>query len=96
MIITHGGQNALAEVAAARRPAVIVPQPRPFGEQACSARALHQAGIAQACPEWPGADQWEQLLTAARHDGGGRWSRWNDLHGADRAADVVSRCLKDE
>lgn len=96
VIITHGGQNALAEVAAARRPAVIVPQPRPFGEQVSSSRALHQAGVAQACPRWPAASQWDQLLETAQHDGGSRWSEWNDLHGADRAAEVVSRCLKDD
>jgi hypothetical protein len=96
VIITHGGQNALAEVAAARRPAVIVPQPRPFDEQACSSRALHQAGVAQACSRWPAAGQWERLLATALAGGGSRWSRWNDFHGADRAAEVISRCLKDE
>ncbi len=96
VIITHGGQNALAEVAAARRPAVIVPQPRPFDEQVSSSGALHQAGVAQVCRRWPAAGQWEQLLAAALHDGGQRWTQWNDSHGADRAADVVSRCLKDE
>jgi UDP-N-acetylglucosamine:LPS N-acetylglucosamine transferase len=96
VIITHAGQNALAEVAAARRPAVIVPQPRPFDEQVASSRALHQAGVAQVCPRWPAAGQWERLLETALHGDGSRWSRWNDLHGADRAAEVVSRCSKDE
>ncbi len=95
VIVTHGGQNALAEVAAARRPAVIVAQPRPFDEQLSAARALGQAGVAQDCPRWPAADQWEQLLETALTTGGRRWSRWNDLHGADRAADVISRCIKD-
>jgi UDP-N-acetylglucosamine--N-acetylmuramyl-(pentapeptide) pyrophosphoryl-undecaprenol N-acetylglucosamine transferase len=96
VIITHAGQNALAEVAAARRPAVIVPQPRPFDEQVASSRALHQAGVAQVCPRWPAAGQWGRLLETALHGDGSRWSRWNDLHGADRAAEVVSRCSKDE
>jgi UDP-N-acetylglucosamine--N-acetylmuramyl-(pentapeptide) pyrophosphoryl-undecaprenol N-acetylglucosamine transferase len=95
VVVTHGGQNALAEVAAARRPAVIVPQPRPFDEQLSAARALGQAGLAQHCPGWPAAGQWEQLLAAALHAGGRPWSRWNDLHGAGRAADVISRCSKD-
>ncbi|RYJ01977.1 MAG: glycosyl transferase, partial [Actinomycetales bacterium] len=30
VVVTHSGQNAVAEVAAARRPAVVVPQDRPF------------------------------------------------------------------
>ncbi|HWO64260.1 MAG TPA: glycosyltransferase, partial [Umezawaea sp.] len=37
VVITHAGQNALAEVAAARRPAVVIPQPRPFDEQHATA-----------------------------------------------------------
>ncbi len=33
VVVTHGGQNAVAEVAAARAPAVVVAGPRPFDEQ---------------------------------------------------------------
>ena len=33
VVVTHGGLNAVAEVAAARKPAVVVPQVRPHGEQ---------------------------------------------------------------
>ena len=92
VVVTHGGQNALAEVAASRCPAVIVPQARPFDEQVSSSRALHQADIAQACLRWPAPGEWDQLLTAALHRGGERWSRWNDGGGADRAAHVIGRC----
>lgn len=96
VVITHGGQNALAEVAAARRPALIVPQSRPFDEQVSSSRALDRAGIARACPGWPAAAQWDQLLTAALRRGGSRWSEWSDGRGADRAAEVIGRCSQDE
>jgi UDP-N-acetylglucosamine--N-acetylmuramyl-(pentapeptide) pyrophosphoryl-undecaprenol N-acetylglucosamine transferase len=92
VVITHGGQNALAEVAASRRPAVIVPQTRPFGEQMSSSRALHRAKVAQVCLRWPAPGRWDQLLTAALRQGGGEWSRWNDGHGADRAAEVIGQC----
>jgi UDP-N-acetylglucosamine--N-acetylmuramyl-(pentapeptide) pyrophosphoryl-undecaprenol N-acetylglucosamine transferase len=92
VVVTHGGQNALAEVAAARRPAVVVPQLRPFNEQMSSSQALHQEGIAHTCASWPAAGEWDQLLTKALRRGGGLWSRWNDGHGADRAAEVISRC----
>ena len=40
VIITHAGQNALAEVAAARRPAIVLPQQRPFDEQSTTATVL--------------------------------------------------------
>lgn len=96
VVITHGGQNALAEVAAARRPAVIVPQARPFDEQVSSSQALQQAGIAQVCLRWPAPGRWDHLLTAAVRRGGDQWSRWNDGHGAARAAEVVSRCAGDD
>src|SRR2546430_2737882 len=33
VVATHAGQNAVAEVAAARRPAIVLPQNRPHGEQ---------------------------------------------------------------
>ncbi|MBH0241883.1 hypothetical protein I3W98_02480 [Streptomyces cavourensis] len=46
VVITHAGQNALAECAAARRPAVVVPQERPFGEQAATGRALARGRLA--------------------------------------------------
>jgi UDP-N-acetylglucosamine--N-acetylmuramyl-(pentapeptide) pyrophosphoryl-undecaprenol N-acetylglucosamine transferase len=93
VVITHGGQNALAEVAASRRAAVIVPQPRPFDEQVCSSRALHRAGIAQLSLSWPEPGRWDQLLAAALRRGGARWSRWSDGRGASRAAAVVSQCI---
>ena len=44
VVVTHGGQNAVAEVAAARRPAVVVAQPRPFDEQVATARAVDRLG----------------------------------------------------
>jgi hypothetical protein len=37
VVVTHAGLNALAEVAAARKPAVVIPQARPHGEQAATA-----------------------------------------------------------
>ena len=38
------GQNAIADVAAARRPAVVVPQERPHGEQPATARGAGRRG----------------------------------------------------
>jgi len=53
VVVTHAGQNAIADVATARRPAVIVPQPRPHDEQATTAAALAATGLAVVCRAWP-------------------------------------------
>lgn len=86
VVVTHGGQNAVAEVAAARRPAVVVAQPRPHDEQLDTATTLDAAGIAVARRRWPATEQWPELLDRALDRGGSGWSRWSDGHGASRAA----------
>ncbi len=86
VVVVHGGNNAVAEVAAARRPAVVVAQDRPFDEQGHRARVLDAAGIATGLPRWPDASRWPALLLGARARGGGEWSRWSDGAGAARAA----------
>ena len=89
VIVTHGGQNSLAEVAAARRPAIVVPQQRPFGEQLDVAAALARHRIALRSPTWPAADEWPGLVDQALQLGGQRWSRWSSGHGAADAAAVI-------
>jgi hypothetical protein len=89
VVVTHAGQNAIAEVAAARRPAIVVPQPRPHGEQQATARTLERAGLAIVCRRWPEAARWPALLDAARRLGGEGWSRWNDGLAATRAAEAI-------
>ena len=89
VVVTHAGQNALAEVAAARRPAVVVPQVRPYGEQTATARALQAGGLALVFPSWPSPDRWPGLLeqTAARD--GAAWATWSDGRAAERAAALL-------
>jgi Glycosyltransferase family 28 C-terminal domain len=89
VVVTHAGQNAVAEVAAARRPAIVIPDRRPHDEQHFMARELSAAGLAHAEPLWPHADRWPRLLEEAAMRGGERWARWNDGLGADRAARVL-------
>lgn len=89
VVVTHAGQNALAEVAAARRPAVVVAADRPFAEQHRTTAALDAAGIAVGLPAWPTADRWPVLLEAARTRGGQGWSRWSPGDAAERAAAAI-------
>ncbi|MET9927399.1 MULTISPECIES: glycosyltransferase [unclassified Streptomyces] len=90
VVVTHAGQNALAECAAARRPAVVVPQDRPFGEQAATGRALTRGRLAIVAARWPEAHDWAALLEQARTHGGERWSRWAPGDGAARAAGALA------
>lgn len=88
VVVTHAGQNALAEVAAARRPAVVVPQPRPFDEQDTTAAALREgwpAVVAEGIPE----KGWAALLDTAHGLDGAGWEAWCDGRAAARLASVV-------
>ncbi|MGW0658466.1 glycosyltransferase [Streptodolium elevatio] len=89
VVVTHAGQNAVAECAAARRPTVVLPQDRPFGEQHAVADALEQGRLAVVHRSWPRRDQWPAVLDSARRMGGEAWSRWSPGDGAARAARVL-------
>ena len=89
VVVTHAGQNAIADVAAARRPAVVVPQHRPHGEQAATAKALSRAGLASVCTRWPAPARWDGVLAAEADAGGASWGRWSSGTGARRAAAVL-------
>lgn len=85
VVVVHGGHNAVAEVAAARRPAVVVAQDRPFREQQRRAELLRAEGLV-ALDRWPAAADWPALLERARAAGAGPWHRWAPGDGARRAA----------
>ena len=88
VVVTHAGQNAIADVATARRPAVIIPQPRPHDEQLTTANALDAAGLAVVCPRWP-EGTWASTLDRALALGGEGWERWSAPGAAERAAAVL-------
>ena len=94
VVVTHAGQNAVAEVAAARRPAVVVPQPRPHREQLTTGAVL-------AHPRWPAivvdgfpTGGWSALLDRAAALPGADWSTWNDGLGARRAAELIGQVAR--
>lgn len=87
VVVTHGGQGSVADVAWARRPAVVLAQPRPYEEQDATARALERLGVAAAGYGWPPAHRWPGLLDRALQRGGERWSVW----GADGAVAAAAR-----
>ena len=87
VVVTHGGQGAVADVAAARRPAVVVAQRRPFDEQGATAAAVARLGAAVGLRRWPqDPADWPGLLERAVSTGGGGWTAWSSGHGAAEAA----------
>ncbi|NHC30998.1 glycosyltransferase family 1 protein [Dermacoccus nishinomiyaensis] len=99
VVVTHAGQNALADVAAFGVPAVVVPQERPFDEQADMARALDDAGIARGLTLGATADEVaagiRELLAGGDERSTGRaWARWCVDGAVDRAADVIEAAAR--
>ena len=90
VVVTNAGQNSVAEIAAARKPAIVIPQTRPYEEQQTTAAALTAGGwpvvVEDGFPEggWP-----KRLESAAQLDVA-RWSTWCDGRAAERFADLVA------
>ncbi|WP_134772062.1 glycosyltransferase [Ornithinimicrobium flavum] len=88
VVVCHAGQGSVADVAWARRPAVVLAQPRPFDEQDATVRALERLGLAATALGWPQARRWPALLERALETGGHGWSAWGG-DGAGRAALLI-------
>lgn len=89
VVLTHAGQNSIAETAAARRPAIVIPQTRPFQEQHVTAQALHD-------PAWPTtvledlpSHGWRSVLEQTSRLDGSAWSQWCDGEAAGRFVRVL-------
>ncbi|HEY5980154.1 MAG TPA: glycosyltransferase, partial [Microlunatus sp.] len=91
VVISHAGQNLIAEIAAARLPALLLPQDRPFDEQRVMAAAIAAGGLpALVRHAWPPPEEWPELLARLSELDGSRWSSWNDGAGAARMAGLLT------
>jgi hypothetical protein len=91
VVVTHAGQNAVAEAAAARRPAVVIPECRPHDEQVATARALGtEAWPVTVLGSWPDHG-WPRLLAETSARDGALWEAWCDGLAARRFAEVIER-----
>ncbi len=89
VVVGTAGGNVVAEVAAARRAFVCLPQERPFGEQRSQGEALRRLGVAEVLPAWPAPAAWPDALRAAEARDLSRWKQLHDGQGAARLAAVV-------
>lgn len=96
VVVCHAGNNTVAEVAAARRPAIVVAQHRPFAEQHHTVAALRRARSAVALDQWPQPEEWVGLLDEAVELGGQGWEHWNHRDGARRCAEELARLARGE
>ena len=86
VVVTGGSHNSVMEVAAAGRPLVCLPQPRPFDEQVHKAERLRASGTAVVREGWPPSEEWPGLLEEARRLEVRNLAGLVDGHGARRAA----------
>ena len=91
IVIAHAGQSSVADIAAAGRSAIVIPQHRPFGEQHATAAVLAREGLATVEANWPAPSQWATLIDAARGDNGARWAHWQTRGAAGRAAAAIEK-----
>jgi len=92
LVFAHCGENALAEIAASRVPAVIVPEDRPHDEQYAMARALAASAMpVTVVSPGDGVDDWARLVRDTAALDGAAWAAWCDGEAARRAAAVVAR-----
>jgi hypothetical protein len=96
VVVTHAGLGALADLAAAARPAIVIPQDRPHDEQRATARALADAGLAVTAANWPDDDRWPDLLAGALDVGGSGWQHWRTDGAAQRAARIIDATAGDQ
>ncbi|MEZ0339345.1 glycosyltransferase [Mycobacterium sp. pV006] len=96
VVVSHAGQNSIADIAAAQRPAIVVPQPRPFGEQDCTAAVLDRHALATVTRGPVRDEDWPGLVHRAARRDPAHWRRWQVHGAAARAAaaveDTAVRC----
>jgi hypothetical protein len=90
VIVAHCGLGVLAEIAAAKRPAVLIPEPRPHDEQLHTARAIAAAGLATVLDREPENADWPRILAETARSDGATWTAWSDGRAARRAAVVIT------
>ncbi|GAC55445.1 hypothetical protein [Gordonia amicalis] len=88
LTVIGAGQGSVADVAAAGRPAVVMPEDRPFAEQRATANTLARSELALVASTWPDIDRWRSIVDSVG-DSEPAWSRWQTAGAAERAARAI-------
>ena len=91
VVVSSAGQSAIADIAAAGRPAIIVPAQRPFAEQHATSGALVRGGTAVVRHRWPHLEEWPELIDRAGALSPDAWDCWRTRGAAARAAAAIER-----
>lgn len=94
VVVSAAGAATVADIAAARRPAVLIPRPRPFDEQQALAGHLAGAAPVVVCEDWPAPDRWPALLRDAVRLDGRRWAARHDRSAASRFAAALAEVAR--
>lgn len=90
VVVAHAGLGTIADLAAARARAIVIPQPRPFDEQGATAALLVALDITRVLRSWPAPQEWNRLLDKVFAAPVGDWDAWGTKHGARSAAGWLS------
>ncbi|GLK66749.1 glycosyltransferase [Hansschlegelia plantiphila] len=85
-VVAGAGDGAVADVAAARRPFLCIPEQRPYREQTDKARVLERAGAAVVVDRWPEPGSWPALRAHLASLDRDALRPLADPHGAAKAA----------
>ena len=69
VVVGNAGVGTIADAIATGRPLVVVPEPRPFGEQAATAAALDRAGVASVVDDPNDVDALVEAIAIAERRG---------------------------
>lgn len=93
VVVINAGLGSVADAARLARPAVVLAQERPFGEQEATARLLRGIGVVTASG-LPEPARWDELVRAALSAGGSVWEGWHTTGAAGRAARAIQGLLR--
>lgn len=95
VVVTLAGESSVADVAAVRRPAIVIPAARPHEEQVTTASVLASSGYPVVLLDGFPGEGWPQLLERAASLDGDTWETWCDGLGAERFAELVAAAARE-